>query len=161
VNPNPVTVTVLNEYTLYYGINPDTKQRVYYRVHGDKLIEDKRDWNSVILKDKYNNETYRMKYTDLTPYVVYCKKYYPEDSEELVIEYYKFTGSKLIKLDNYSTQIMYGNVNLDVSDKETIYIEELENLPEKISIGSGVCAELGLQVKHLTYSVEQYCKLAK
>lgn len=157
----PVTVTVLNEYTLYYGINPDTNQRIYYRVHGDKLIEDKRDWNSVILKDKYNNETYRMKYTDLTPYVVYCKKYYPKDSSELVIEYYKFTGSKLIKLDNYSTQIMYGNVNLDVNDKETIYIEELENLPEKISIGSGVCAELGLQVKHLTYSIEQYCKAEK
>jgi hypothetical protein len=34
-------------------------------------------------------------------------------------------------------------------------------VPEKISIGSGVCAELGLQVKHITYNVEQYCTTEK
>lgn len=157
----PVMINTLNKYTLYYTVDPDTQQRKYYRVHDDRLIEDQRDWSSLISTNFTGKETYQMKDKDLTPYVVYRKKYYTEDTKELKIEYYKFTGSQLIKLDNYSTEIMYGDVNLNVADKETIYIEELDHLPEKISIGSGVCAELGMQVKHLTYSIEQYCSTQK
>jgi hypothetical protein len=90
-------------------------------------------------------------------------------------KYYKFTGSKLIPLDNYSTEIVlkqgtkryagtqgkksYDGVNkqynepidwvtqdliLDVKDKEVIMLPELEIMPEAISIGSGVSAELGM-----------------
>lgn len=160
-NSQDVKITVLNEYTLYYGIDPETEEKIYYRVYGDKLIVDNTDWNTVIDTNYYGKETYRMQYTDLTPYVVYCKKYYPQGSNELTIEYYKFTGSQLIRLDNYSTEVRYGDVSIDVADRETVYVEELDHVPEKISIGSGVCAELGMQVKHLTYSVEQYCKTQK
>lgn len=141
-------VEVLNEYTLYKAGD------VYYRVHGDKLIVDKAEWGTELV-----NNTYFMNYTDLTPYIVYLKKYY--ENGELKEDYYKFTGSKLIKLDNYSTKVQYGDVTLDVNERETVYVEELENLPEFISIGSGVSAELGMQVKYITYSVEQYCTTEK
>ena len=142
-------VEILNEYTLYKA--GDT----YYRVHGDRLIVDEADWNTQLI-----NNTYFMNYTDLTPYIVYLKKYYNEQGV-LTEEYYKFTGSKLIRLDNYSTKVQYGNVTLDINERETVYVEELKNIPEFISIGSGVCAELGMQVKYITYSVEQYCTTEK
>ena len=144
---------VINSYTLYKGYDETNKTYHYYRLHNEQLIEDK----DLI---KYNDgDKYTIYYTDLTPYVIYKKRYYEKD--ELKEEYYKYTGSKLIKLDGYSTEIKYGNVTLDVADKQEIYITELSNIPDKISIGSGVYAEIGLQVKYIDYNVEKYCSTEK
>lgn len=154
-NTAKIDVEILNEYTLYYITNED-KSRTYYRVLGDQLIRDEVDWNTVVS----NSGVYHMNYTDLTPYIIYLKKYY-DTNGEYHEDYYKFTGSKLIKLDNYSTLVQYGDVTIDVNEKEVIYIEELDEPPETISIGSGVTAELGMQVKFLTYSVEEYCPTEK
>ena len=88
------------------------------------------------------------------------KKYY-DTNGEYHEDYYKFTRSKLLKLDNYSTLVQYGDVTIDVNEKEVIYIEELDEPPKTISIGSGVTAELGMQVKFFTYSVEEYCPTEK
>lgn len=165
-NFNNYTIDVLNEYTLYvyYQTNTDSSGntstiKTYYRVHGDSLIEDTKDWGTIITKSG-SREFYDMKPTDLTPYVVYRKQYY-DSAGEYHNEYYKFTGSRLIQLDNYSTLVQYGDVTIDVNEKEVIYIDELEKVPEKISIGSGVCAELGMQVKYLTYSIEDYCPVER
>lgn len=141
---------VINPYTLYKGYNERDDKYHYYRLHNEQLIEDDSFIHSIT-----GNE-YTISYTDLTPYVVYKKRYYDKDS--LKEEYYKYTGSKLIQLNDYSTKIEYGNVILDVADKQEVYITELSNMPDKISIGSGVCAEIGLQVKYIDYSVEKYCK---
>lgn len=151
-------VIVLNEYTLYRGkvYNGDQSSYVYYRLWEGQLIQD----NGKFDTNMPTTGTYEMKYTDLSPYIIYLKRYYDND-KNYHEEYYKFTGSKLLLLDNYSTKIEYGDVSLDVADKETIYITELDNIPNKISIGSGVSAELGLQVKYITYILEKYCPTEK
>lgn len=146
-------ISVINPYTLYRGYNETDGEYHYYRLHGEQLVEDDSFINSII------GNKYVISYMDLSPYVVYKKRYYKNNS--LVEEYYKYTGSNLIKLDNYSTQINYGDVVLDVADRQEIYITELSKIPDKISIGSGVCSEIGLQVKYIDYSVEQYCQAEK
>ena len=155
-------ISVINPYTLYMwhekrttkdGINIDKKH--YYRLNGEQLIED----DKFIISINDSNQ-YKISYMDLSPSVVYKKRYY--EGNNLIEEYYKYTGSKLIKLDNgYSTKIEYGDVVLDVDDKQEIYITELSKIPDKISIGSGVCTEIGLQVKYIDYSVEEYCEEKK
>lgn len=179
--PNSVKAQyeVLNEYTLYRVKNENGDQ--YYRVLGDRLIKDSSNWNTNI-----TNNRYEMNYTDLTPYVIYHKKIYKPDGT-FEDSYYKFTGSKLEKLNDYSTQIICknarkffpgieksyrdgeynlsrpwinGDLVLDVADRD-ISLPEFEIIPEFISIGSGVSAELGMQVKYLTYNVEQHCELEK
>lgn len=160
-------ISVINPYTLYMwhekrttkdGIKIDKKH--YYRLNGEQLIEQLIEDNKFIISINDNNNQYKISYMDLSPSVVYKKRYYKGNN--LIEEYYKYTGSKLIKLDNgYSTEIKYGDIVLDVADKQEIYITELSKIPDKISIGSGVCAEIGLQVKYIDYSVEQYCEKEK
>lgn len=148
--PSKVLVEPLNEHTLYRA------NGVYYRVHGDRLIQEQEDWDLKILS---NNNKYTMLDTDLTEYVVYLKKYM--DKNGVHEEYYKFDGTKIQLLNNYSTKINYGSVEFDVNEKEVLYLEEMDDVPSKIAIGSGVCAELGMQVKHFIYSVENLCKNQK
>jgi hypothetical protein len=136
----------LDAYTLYQDGNK------YYRLVGNQLELNKEEW----LDRLVGTTKYRIHYTDLVPYVIYLKRYY--QNGVLKEQYYKYDGVKLIKLDDYSTKIHYGSTTLidangreytkeiifDVADKEVIYINELDNIPKKISIGSGVGAEIGL-----------------
>lgn len=96
------------------------------------------------------------KYTTLNQYTVYDKQIRQEDGS-IKHSYYKYNGSYTEPIKDYSTQINYGGVILDVGQTEEISFGELTDVPEVISIGSGVCAELSLQVKILTYSVEDNC----
>lgn len=96
------------------------------------------------------------KYTTLNQYTVYDKQIRQEDGS-INHSYYRYNGSYTEPITNYSTKINYGGVILDVEETEEISFGELTEVPETISIGSGVCAELSLQVKILTYSVEDNC----
>lgn len=87
----------------------------------------------------------------------------------------EYTNNKwnVLEVDNYSTKIKYvgawkniydksGNIidtiendikEFDVADRD-MNIPELTNAPVKVSIGSGVYATFGLQVKEITYGLE-------
>ena len=87
----------------------------------------------------------------------------------------EYTNNKwnVLKVNNYSTKIKYvgawkniydksGNIidtvendvrEFDVADRD-MNIPELTSVPVKISIGSGVYATFGLQVKEITYGLE-------
>lgn len=87
----------------------------------------------------------------------------------------EYTNNKwnVLKVDNYSTKIKYvgawkniydksGNIidtiendikEFDVADRD-MNIPELTSVPVKVSIGSGVYATFGLQVKEITYGLE-------
>ena len=154
-NIEGASVQILDEYTIYYAYD-DQGRRKYYRVVKDRLVPWENNYQGVTIQAN----TYNINYGDLSPYIIYLKKYY--DANHIYHEeYYKYTGSRLIQLNDYSTLVQYGDIVLDVNEKEVIHIDELDKVPEKISIGSGVCAELGLQVKHITYNVEQYCTTEK
>ena len=142
-------IKVLDAYTVYR--DPNTKQ--YYRLSNYQLIPEANE--DVI----FQNGKYYFSYKDLTPYVVYLKKYY--ENNILYQKYYKYDGAKLFELDNYSTRIEYGQVTLDVMDKPVVFVDEISNVPDKISIGSGVCAELSMQVKFVDYTLEQNCQNTK
>lgn len=121
----------------------------YYRLYG-KQLQEITQWvndNKII----NNKNIYTITYNDLTPYVIY-RKHIEGSTEQM---YFKYNGYKLIKLDNYSTLVQYGdNVSFNVAEKET-YFTEIDYIPSYISLGSGVCAELGLQVREITYSIEK------
>lgn len=143
---NKSYIPILDAYTLYKdGDN-------YYRLIGNQLVLNKDEW----LAEAINGTRYNINYTDLVPYVIYLKKYYR--GSELIEEYYKYNGYELILLDEYSTLIDYDGVSFDVADKEVLYIQELDYVPKYISIGAGVGAELGLQVKLIEYNVERQCQ---
>lgn len=60
-----------------------------------------------------------------------------------------------IEVDNYSTEVNYNGTLLSVEQNNDIYIPELEGeIPNFISIGSGVVAEISFQVKEISYGVE-------
>ncbi|MBE5925550.1 MAG: hypothetical protein E7270_00955 [Lachnospiraceae bacterium] len=141
-------IQVLDAYTVYR--DPNTKKQ--YRLIGHQLADN--EWEVIQSGGKYY-----FNYTDLTPYVVYLKKYY--ENGRLNEEYYKYDGARLMKLEDYSTKIQYGNVELDVMDKSIVFVDEISNVPEKITIGSGVCAELSMQVKFIKYTLEALCKNEK
>ena len=80
---------------------------------------------------------------------------------------------KVLKVDNYSTKIKYVGAWKNIYDKSGNIIDTIENdiiafyvadrdmnipeltsVPVKVSIGSGVYATFGLQVKEITYSLE-------
>ena len=132
----------LSSYIIYKDNNR------YYRLY-DRQLQDITNW--VNQQQIVNNKNiYTITYNDLTPYVIY-RKYIEGSSEK---EYFKYNGYTLIKLDNYSTLVQYGNdVSFNVAEKET-YFTEIDYLPSYISIGSGVCAELGLQIRNITYNIE-------
>ena len=87
----------------------------------------------------------------------------------------EYTNNKwnVLEVDNYSTKIKYvgawkniydksGNIidtiendikEFDVADRD-MNIPELTSVPVKVSIGSGVYATFGLQVKEITYGLE-------
>ena len=95
----------------------------------------------------------------LNPYTIYDRYSVSSDFKLLGHQYYKFNGTSLVRLENgYDTHIVYGDVTLDVADKEVLYITELSNIPTIISIGSGVCAELSMQIKEIGYGVENICQ---
>lgn len=148
---------VLNAYTLYKDGNN------YYRLNGDQLINAE-PW----IINKINNNSYQIAYTDLTPYIIYRKR----NTDVSKDKYFKYDGSKLIELSEYSTSIEYTIENkdankpnevviFDVADKQNIYIPELSEPPLSIKIGSGVCAEIGLQICDMVYNIEDYCETEK
>lgn len=93
-------------------------------------------------------DRYHLSYKDLNPYTVYRKRSVSGEDT-----YYKFNGASLEEIQEYSTKIIYGNSQIDIG--ETGYREFYDtDVPDKIEIGSGVIAELGLQVKHITYDIE-------
>lgn len=143
---NKSYIPVLDAYTLYKDGNK------YYRLIGNQLSENQDKW----LVEAIRATTYSIQYTDLVPYVIYLKKYY--ENNTLKQQYYKYNGYELIALDDYSTQIKYGNIIFDVADKDVLYVPEVDILPESIEIGSGVGAELGLQIKAIEYNVEKQCE---
>lgn len=162
--PHVINPIVLDPHLLY----KDNTTGIYYWLVKDRLVK---ATGVTITGNQYN-----MNYNDLNQYTIYLKRYY--DEGVLVEEYYKYDGISLIKIDDYSTKIkytkvmpiesktsasgyIYEDVEFDVADSGSVYIEEISILPESISIGSGVCAELGLQVKFVTYNVEQYCETEK
>lgn len=146
----PKTETVfnpeeLNQYTLY------KYEDSYYRLYGDQL-RDVTAWARQHNINQNRPSQYRITQDDLTPYVIY-EKYLKDGSKQ----YFKYNGYELIKLDNYSTLIDYGGkASFDVKDKQEIYFTELDYVPDYISIGSGVCAEIGMQVRDITYQVESF-----
>ena len=151
-------IPILNNYTLYKDvqIDDDNNQTItYYRLRGDQLVPVTLDINQ---NNYIESNTYHITYEDLVTNVVYLKKTYDLNGN-LEQAYYKFNGYEIIPLKEYSTKILYGNKEFDIGQTEDLYITDLDYIPEMISIGSGVSAEIGLQVKHVQYNVEDYCKV--
>ena len=93
----------------------------------------------------------------LTPYRVY----HVQDT----LTYYRWNGYDFEKLNerdengnelwnNYSTIVEYGDTKLSVDHDNEITISDLEILPDHITIGGGVCAEISFQVKEIGYAAE-------
>lgn len=140
--PADYSLVYINPYTLY----KDSDLNAYYRLIDNQLVIEE-DYEE--LKDG----SYNFKYTDLNLYTVYHKRVYDENGN-YIDNYYKYNGVGLEKLENYSTKIQYGNITLDIGDSRVREFSDMEDIPAKISIGSGVIAELGLQVKIIVYSLE-------
>lgn len=137
-NPKPL---VLNEYTFYR----DTDTKLVYHLNRNQFI----DVTAIVGNNSYQ---YQLRDHDLNTYTIYLKRYYKES--QLIEEYYKYDNVSLIKLDEYSTEISFGDMILDVAENGTREITDIENVPAFIKIGSGVSAEIGIQVKIIEYDVE-------
>jgi hypothetical protein len=60
-----------------------------------------------------------------------------------------------MEVEDYSTDILYGDTHLSVENNNDLYVPELKgNIPDIIKIGSGVMAEVSFQVKEIRYGVE-------
>lgn len=140
-------VELLSEYCYY--LEPTENGRYnYYSLRGEQLVLHTEDMGNI--KDT--------KYNSLSPYIVYDKQIRQDDGT-VQHTYYTYSDGKVSQVTNYSTEIQYGNVTLDVGDTGVISFEELSVIPDVIKIGSGVSTELSMQVKTLTYSVEENCEL--
>ena len=142
-------VELLSEFCYYYERNQDGTYN-YYSLRGENLILHEEDMGN-IQDTKYNN---------LSPYIIYDKQI-KQDDGSVEHTYYTYADGKVSQITNYSTEIQYGNVILDVGTTGVISFEELSVIPDVVKIGAGVSAELSMQVKTLTYSVEENCELEK
>ena len=141
-------VELLSEYCYYTDkVNGVTK---YYLLRGESLVPYTKTVSTIT----------DQKYATLNQYTIYDKQIRQENGT-IKHTYYTYDGNRTNLIKNYSTQINYGGVTLDVAETNEISFSELSTIPDKIEIGSGVCAELSLQVKILTYSVEDNCKEQK
>lgn len=137
--PKPI---VLNEYTFYR--DPSTNST--YHLNRNQFVD-----ITEIVGTKYSYQ-YQLQDHDLNTYTIYLKRYY--EGSKLVEEYYKYNDVSLIRLDEYSTEIAFGDMILDVAESGTREISDIEKVPAFIKIGSGVSAEIGVQVKIIEYDVE-------
>lgn len=142
-------VELLSEYCYYIESTPEGTYN-YYTLRGENLILHEENMGN-ITDTKYNN---------LSPYIIYDKQIKQEDGS-VKHTYYTYKDGKVTQVINYSTEIQYGDANLDVGEVGEISFEELSIIPDVIKIGSGVAAELSMQVKTLTYSVEENCELER
>lgn len=142
-------VELLSEYCYYIEPTPEGAYN-YYSLRGENLILHEESMGN-ITDTKYNN---------LSPYIIYDKQIKQEDGS-IKHTYYTYQDGKVTQVTNYSTEIQYGDANLDVGEVGEISFEELSIIPDVIKIGSGVAAELSMQVKTLTYSVEENCELER
>jgi hypothetical protein len=51
--------------------------------------------------------------------------------------------------------VYFGDIEIDVAETKVRLIEDIDQIPETIKIGSGVTAEIGVQVKIMNYKVEE------
>lgn len=73
--------------------------------------------------------------------------------------YYRFAPvddnqDPFILMDEYSSEVQYGKQKFSVEQDNTVYFADLDYIPEQITIGNGVCCEIGLQIKKINYGVE-------
>lgn len=139
-------VQLLSEHCYYTEQNSDGTIS-YYHLRGEKLIPytgNVADLNTT----KYNN---------LNPYIIYDKQIKQNDGS-IKHTYYTYADGMVTEVKNYSTEVIYGDVSIDVGDSIEFDFKDLGSVPSVIKIGSGVVAELSMQLKTLTYSVEDNCK---
>lgn len=146
--PAGTVIIPLNAYTLYRYIN-EQKESILYRFLNDTLIQ--QDFNDYVIDSATGG--YKFNYKDLNMYTIYHKQAYDAQGK-FIDAYYKFDGEKIIRLDSYSTEVNYGNTNIDVGDIRVREIKNIKDIPPFISIGSGVMAELSIQLKIIKYSIE-------
>ena len=170
------TIGVLNKYTLYIDKTAGESGDRYFRFNGDQLFEITEAVKEIFYEDdkidqakykayvKYLKQT---RYTDLNRFTIYHKRWL-NDNKEVQEKYYIYNGFELSELNDkdintlYNIDIKYENGNslsgkLSVLDRENMYIDEIDSKPIYMQVGKGVCAEYGLQVKYLEYSVEDIC----
>ena len=139
-------VELLSEHCYYTEPNSNGTT-TYYNLRGERLIPytgNTADLNTT----KYNN---------LSPYIIYDKQIKQNDGS-IKHTYYTYADGTVTEIKNYSTEIIYGDAKINVEDSIEFSFKDLGDVPSVISIGSGVVAELSLQLKTLTYSVEDNCK---
>lgn len=142
-------VELLSEYCYYFEKTPEGSQN-YYNLRGENLIPYESNIGNI----------HSTKYNSLSPYIIYDKQIKQPDGS-IKHTYYTYADGKVTQVINYSTEIQYGDVTIDVGDTGVFSFKELSNIPSVIKIGSGVTAELSLQLKTLTYSVEENCKVER
>lgn len=110
-------------------------------------------------KEPHTDILYPILSNEFSPY----KLYYTLDTKK----YYKYNTNyapnidpnkqkkPFIEVEDYSTDILYGDTHLSVENNNDLYVPELKgNIPDVIKIGSGVMAEVSFQVKEIRYGVE-------
>ena len=132
----------INSYTFYR----DSNTELIYYLYNTEFID---------ITDKIDMNGYQLKESDLNIYTIYHKRYQDPHTHEFKEQYFKYDGIKLNEVE-YSTEIIFGDVSIDVKNSRVREIHDIDNVPTTISIGSGVQAELGILVKIITYSVENY-----
>ena len=128
---------------------------------------------------KQHEAEYAERYSDgiwnsITPYYIYYTKEVNPDGPTMndskfdwIYTYYAYKLDpkdntwKLSKVDDYSTEVKYHNSTIDVALIDEYYIPDLDYVPNEISIGSGVYAEIGWQYRVIGYQAEQYCAETK
>ena len=62
---------------------------------------------------------------------------------------------------NYSTEVQYGDKSFSVENNNDVFIPSDVAVPSKISIGSGVLAEISFSVRVLNYTVEDELEIER
>ena len=62
---------------------------------------------------------------------------------------------------SYSTEVQYGDKSFSVENNNDVFIPSDVAVPSKISIGSGVLAEISFSVRVLNYTVEDELEIER
>lgn len=182
VEPQTLKVYYLYYYNGHYLVPVGPGQTQFTDEFGSRIDEEGNVIQTYAGKDLILLTSAQAKYAEryaeglwnsLTPYYVYYTKEVNKDnspegkepnlSDGLIDWKYTYymlgeteNGTSLIQLENYDTTVKYHKSIINVADIDEYYIPDLDYVPDDISIGSGVYAEIGLQYRMISYYYEQY-----
>ena len=171
---NEFLAAIQNPYNVFYYTEGDVTTYYYYtgtnivKVGIDEVLV--RDYLQKLLPPgtseddliKYKLEKYQVEFSQaytqglwnlVSPYSIYHRV---ENGEH---KYYVFNENEkqFIEVEGYNTTVQFGDSNLNVADIGEVWIPDLDDIPNKISIGNGVYAEIGFTYRILSYSAEDKC----